>query len=145
MSIEIANPNNCRCGESPLSTRAFNGTSWQCRVQCASCGIVVGKGDDLPYAISLWNSLQPSQEPHEEGISVIASYRNDIRDYVVRVGTKKQIDNKLHLEFGATCYRADGVNLNDRTITEAAKRCGNISGFLTMMKECGGVTLELVQ
>ena len=94
MSSENVYPSDCECGNRAVSTRVFTGASWQCRVQCMNCGIVAGKGDDLAYATKLWNRLQAGlvANPAGHDLSVIVSFRNDINDYVVRVGTKAQID-----------------------------------------------------
>lgn len=146
MSSENVYPSDCECGNRAVSTRVFTGASWQCRVQCMSCGIVAGKGDDLVYATKLWNRLQAglAAKPAAPDLSVIVSFRNDITDYVVRVGTMAQLDKPMSFEIGATCYRADRVSLKDTFIQAGARRYRNAPTFIAWMAQ-GGVTLERMQ
>ena len=58
-------PVDCICGNVPLQTRSFNGSSWQCRVGCLVCGIMAGKGDDMPLAVSTWNRIQFALDARE--------------------------------------------------------------------------------
>lgn len=145
MSTENIHPVSCVCGAVPLSTRGFNGSSWQCRVSCMPCGISTGRGDDMPYAVKTWNRIQAALAPKAApDLSVIVSFRNDVNDYVVRVGTMAQIDKPMPIEISSTCYRADRVHLNASLIQAGARRYRHAPAFISWMAQ-GGVNLERVQ
>lgn len=113
-------------------------------VECQACGVSV-RAATRASAQENWNRIQGALTYSAlPGLSVIISYRHDICDYAVRVGTIAQIDKPTPMEIGATCYRADNVKHSQEVIASGARRCRNAAGFIAWMAQ-GGVRLEACQ
>lgn len=117
-------------------------------VCCHDCGVYV-QNSTMEGAKQAWNNIQHAlmhmeAKPSAPGLSVMVSYRHDINDYVVRVGTKAQLDRPLPLEVDATCYRADGVKHSKRAIESVVTKMSSAPAFIAWMAQ-GGVTVERVQ
>lgn len=146
MSVTLVS--NCVCGQPAKITAS----SLDVNISCERCrhGLHRTFTQD---AIKAWNdvmeaikgsgivSTAPKAAPD---LSVIVSFRNDVNDYVVRVGTMAQIDKPMPVEISSTCYRADRVHLNASLIQDGARRYRNAPAFIAWMAQ-GGVNLERVQ
>jgi hypothetical protein len=139
MSVQTV---RCECGFFPLAERFFSESAWESRVGCKACGLVCGKGDDMPAAVAQWNRVQGALPlaPQEPLLCLMVIITGD--SFEVRCATKEQLDRPISRYMRCKTYRADHVRITQEIVCAAhRKHHESVGSFIGYMHR-RGITLE---